>query len=357
MTMQLPIIEDGHLLTHSSEACWKTCGRKFYLQNVLGLRPRHTSDPLRMGTAFHLGLECFKQREPEAAAAQAVRDLYADAACPPWLGADEFAVEETIVTAMVRAYYRRWWGDQIMETVACELSFEVPIVNPETGRVTPTFRSAGKIDGIVRLPDGRLAILEHKTTADVIDAGSHYWRRLLMDSQISRYVLAARALGYDVQTTVYDVVRKPMIRPKAIAKADRAIATSEGHYFGIELHEACPERESPKLYGARLLDDMAQRPTFYFARNEVPRLDSDLEEFRREQWTLQQAIRDAALKSRFWGASAYPRNTNACLAMGTCQYFDVCRGITGNIEEEIPAGFVVTHVAHPELAAAKEDKQ
>lgn len=349
MNIELPQFSDATLLTHSCEQAFKTCPRKFFLQYRIGLRPLHDSDALRLGSAFHVGLEQLKLGKDEDEAAASVVMAYADHDCPPWLQPDEFDTERETAVALVRGYARRWGSDAIVKYIAVEQAFTVPIVNPSTGRETPVFRSAGKIDGIAELPDGRLAIIEHKTTGESIEAGSDYWQRLMMDGQISRYVLAARALGYDVQTTVYDVVRKPLIRPKAIAKADRALATSRGHYFNVPLHAECPERETPVLYGARLLADLIERPDFYFARNEIPRLDHDLEEYRREQWSIQRTIRQAELDSRAWGAAAWPRNTGACTTPYRCGFFDVCRGLRGDASDAIPDGFKRADRLHGEL--------
>ena len=350
MRIALPVFTDGNLLTHSSEQSYKTCARKFALQYRLGLRPAHDSDALRMGSAFHIGLEQLKSGKDEDEAAAAVVGAYADHRCPPWLTPEDFTVELETAVALVRGYARRWADDMIVDYIAVEMPFNLPIVNPDTGHETPTFRTAGKIDGIARLPDGRIALVEHKTTSDSIEPGSDYWSKLLIDSQISRYVLAARAMGYEVETTVYDVVRKPMIRPKAIAKADRAQATSEGYYHGVKLTGMCPERETPLLFGARLLADLTERRDFYFARMEIARLEADLTDFQREQWILQQTIRAADLKLREWGLAAFPRNTGACTSPYKCQYLDACRGLTGDPSESIPDGFRVIDRLHGELS-------
>jgi site-specific DNA-cytosine methylase len=273
---------------------------------------------------------------------------YAAQQCPPWLEADDFATEEETAVALVRGYARRYADDIICTYLAVELPFDLPIVNPETNAPTPLFRSGGKIDAIVELPDGRLALMEHKTTGDDISPGSDYWQRLKMDSQISRYYLAAKALGYDVQTTVYDVVRKPGIKPRNISKADRTQATHEGHYFGHPLTATCPERETPALYAARLLADLRERPDFYFARMEIPRLEADLDEFRWEQWAIQQTIRQAQRTGRFY------RNTGACTSPYRCAYLDVCRGQLGDPNEDIPAGFRRVARLHEELASSEE---
>jgi hypothetical protein len=340
-----PLEAGRRILTHSSEAAFKTCPRRYYLSYQLGLRPAFSSDALRMGNAFHIGLESAKHGNDATAAATAVRDAYADADCPPWLDREEFEVEQETAVALVLGWMHKWKDDRICEYVAIEHSFELPILNPTTGRVTPSYNSGGKIDAICRLPDDRLAIVEHKTTSESIEPGSDYWNRLLMDSQISRYVLAARQSGFDVRTTVYDVTRKPQIRPRQTTKQER----SQGTYYGLRLDCACPDRETPQMYGARLLTDLVTRPEFYFARMEIPRLDADLSEFQAEQWTIQRAIRESELNERNWGAAAWPRNTGACLFPYRCQFFDVCRGLSGNPQEQIPDGFKRVDVLHPEL--------
>jgi hypothetical protein len=336
-------------LTHSSTQCFRTCPRKYWLQYVKLLRPAHQSDALRIGSAFHLGIEVAKNGGSESDAMLEVHAAYRESPVPPWSTPEQFDVEMETSAAMVKGWCRRWAGDTIVKYVAAEQVFDLPILNPATGQATPSYRSRGKIDAIIRLPDDRWAIMEHKTASEDLGLDSDYWKRLALDSQISRYFLAARSLGYDVKTTLYDVTRKPLIRPKNIAKADRALATSEGHYFGVPLTMTCPEREDSKLYAARLVADMASRPEWYFARVEIPRLSEDLSEFEADSWTLQKQIRDCELNERRWGRSAWPRNTGACTNPYRCTYLDICRGLTGDPSEQVPEGFVQVTVAHQEL--------
>jgi hypothetical protein len=351
------VIDFPTTLTHSSEQCFKTCPRKYFLQYVLGLRPQHDSDALRIGSAFHVGLESLKNALPEDAAADAVRLAYADATCPPWSTPEDFAVEQEIAVSLVRGYSRRYATDAILRTVAVELPFALPIVNPETGRATPSYLSCGKMDWIAQLPDGRMALVEHKTVGESIEPESDYWKRLALDGQISRYILAAQELGYPVETVIYDVVRKPQISPKRIVKADAQMALAQGHYFGHPLDGPLPERETPELYAARLLADMGCRPAFYFARMEVPRLLGDLREFQAEQWSIQKMIRSCELESRTSGRMAWPRNTGACIHPYRCQFLDVCRGVMGDPENEIPMGFRRAERAHEELPEIQVGKE
>lgn len=331
-------------LTHSSESSFKTCPRRYQLSYVKMLRPAFNSDALRIGDAVHAGLELLKRGENVPQACDAVRTKYEDQPCPPWLTPEEYDVEYYTSSAIVRAYAVRWRDSHILRYIAVEQDFDLPIINPLSGRVNTLFRNKGKIDGIAELPDGRLAIVEHKTTSDDITIVSDYWTRLRLDAQISRYYLAAQQLGYPVQTTVYDVIRKPAIRPKNVSKADRAMATADGRYFSLPLTAICPERETPKMFGARLEADMIERPAHYFARNEVPRLDADLDEFRLDQWATSRAIA-ACEADGYW-----PRNTNACTSPYRCQFLDVCRGLRGDPEEQVPDGFRVASKLHEELS-------
>lgn len=332
-----------NVLTHSAESCFRACPRRYRINYGIGLRPAHDSDALRVGSAFHIGLEELKDGNGESGAEEAIRITYSEATCPPWLTADEFDTERETAVAMAVAYARRYANDGIIKYVANELSFDLPIVNPYTGREYPGYRNAGKIDGIAELPDGRLALIEFKTVGEDIAVDADYWLKLMLDAQISRYMLAARELGYDVQTVVYDATRKPAIRPKNVAKAERAMWTSKGEYFGFALTNTCPERETPAMYGARLMDDMKERPDWYFRRVEIPRLAGDLDEYRRDQWATLKAINACEIDG-FW-----PKNTNACTSPYRCTFIDICRGLRGDPEEEIPAGFVKVENLHPEL--------
>jgi RecB family exonuclease len=349
MKIELPQFADGHVLTHSAEAKFKSCCRKYFLAYRLGLRTAHDSEPLRIGSMFHLGVGIYESGIPIDDAIEAVRQAYADTECPPYLDQNAYDAEKETAIALIIGHHRRWKDDGILETVAIEIPFELSIVNPDTGRITPRYVSGGKIDRIARLPDGRLALVERKTVGESIEPQSDYWLKLLMDSQISRYMLAARRLGYDVQTTVYDVVRKPAIRPKDITKSDRAVATSTKRYFDYELSDVCPERETPAMYAARLIDDMNRRPDFYFARVEIPRTENDLREFQAEQWTIKSQIGQCEANTARWGSAAWPRNTAACTGFGSCEYLNVCRGTTGNQTEQIPAGFRRVERIHQEL--------
>lgn len=312
-----------NLLTHSRMSSAKSCLRRHYFAYELGIRPNRDSQPLRMGAAFHLGIDLLAQGvDPVESASRAVAGYEV---VPQWCASeedvDEWMIEREIVARLIVGYHLRW-GRENVEIVATEQAFILPIKNLETGGVTPNFRFAGKIDKIAKLPDGRLAIIEHKTTSSIDD---DYWMRLRLDTQISGYMLAARVMGHDVTTVLYDVVRKPSIRPKLIR--------------GV--------RETIAQFGDRLALDLTERPDFYFARREIPRLESDLDEFLAELWQQQQLLRECQRTGRWY------RNTNSCLHPFKCPYFALCcNGV--NATDQIPDGFVKVTNVHQELEPPTE---
>lgn len=345
MTLTLPQL-GSDLLTNSRLSCARTCLRKHQLRYEYGWRPRHEGTALRLGSAVHRGIEQLALRQPLAIAVAAACDPYAE--IPAWCDndndkLDEWMTERETVAAMIAGYAWRW-GEDGIEYISAECSFEMPIRNPDTGAASTIWKLGGKIDGIVRLPDGRTAIIEHKTTGDQIEPESDYWRRLRIDSQISTYHLGARSLGHEPDTVLYDVLRKPGIKPRKLTKAESSIFVPTRQWFGVEITDAAasPERESPQMFGARLLADMGERPDFYFARREIPRLDSDLAEFAQELWDQAADMRERRRSGRWY------RNSNACVGFGRCEFLDVCAD-GRDAADGVPAGFVRVDNLHPEL--------
>lgn len=370
-TLSLPQLDGRDLITNSRLSALKSCPRKHYFGYELGLRPDTSAKPLRMGSAYHVGLEAWGEGEEPAECIALATAQYES--LPSWCKTEEqvheWMVERETVARLLEGYFWRWAvvdddnsNDPVgvIDVIATELAFEVPIVNPETGKPTPSFKRAGKIDGIVKLVGGRVAVREFKTTSDDISPESDYWKRLRIDEQISGYYVAAKALGHDVQTVLYDVTRKPDISPRQIPLVD-----AEG--FKIVLN-AAGERvytkdgkkpresgdaaqgftlqtrvETAAEFGERLAADIKTRPNHYYARQEIPRLASDLEDYEYELWQQQQQLRDSQRLGRWF------RNTNSCIGFGKCPYFGICTdGI--DVHATTPNGFIRVQNIHQELA-------
>lgn len=251
------------------------------------------------------------------------------------LAAIDKAVEDSsrdVLAATLRGLmigYDRQWGNSPWKAVEVEQSFHLPIINPETGRDLKIFTHSGRTDGIVEYDD-RVYLLEHKTASeDVSDPSAPYWRRLAIDAQVSGYVLANWQCGRKLDGTLYDVIRKPSIRPKKIAAKDAQIVVKTQQYCGYDVSPATVNgiidgsitEENGELYELRLVADISERPDWYFQRRSIPRMDAELVEYAQELCDTAREIRDAQLKHRHY------RNPNACMMYNSpCEYLGLCSG-------------------------------
>lgn len=365
MTIALPQLDGDNKLTHSRIGTYKACPRKHHYQYNLGIRRARQAHYFRTGGAVHKGLEL--RALGNSVAISIVGAVQTYDSLPDWCKSDEqihgWMVERETVFNLLKGYFWYWEKGEhpddisIAEFLETEVPFELPIKNPETGSASTVFRQGGKRDGIVKLVDGRLAVLEHKTTGDSIDPQADYWKRLEIDHQISMYFNAALVAGHDVQTVLYDVIRKPGIAPKKIPLVDdddfKIVLDADGERVvgkgnkprqsgdAAKGYTLQTRIEAPKEFGERLLVDIGERPEFYYQRQEIPRLEADLEEFREELWQVQQQIREAQRRGRHF------RNTAQCTLLGRCEYLDSCKN--GLDPENPPSGFERVETIHPEL--------
>lgn len=309
------------LLTSTRLATLRRCPRQHYFRYELGLSRVRTSDALRLGAAFHHGLE---RHNRGANPTDAILEATAGYASPPeWADEFDWAVERETLAQLLAGHFWRYEHDDL-EFLAVERAFALPLINPRSGRPSRAFMLAGKIDAIVRLADGRLAVLEYKTAGEDIGPDSDYWLRLRCDPQISQYVLAARGLGYDVATVLYDVTRKPTIRPRNK-----------------------PAPETPEDFGRRLYADIGNRPDYYFQRREVPRLEDELAEFQLEVWQQAKQLLEARRHGRWF------RNIHR-FTCGMCEFADLCLHGVRVTPDVAPAGFQILSDVHPELSTGDE---
>lgn len=225
-------------------------------------------------------------------------------------------------------YHARWSNQQYrIQDVECYV--ESDLWNPTTGRKSRSFRVAGKIDLRATGPAGESVILDHKTTyADIGEPDSAYWRQLTVESQATHYMLLEWLNGRKVDHAIWDAIRKPVIAPKALSKADVKSVIENGVYFGQKLtieDIALAEisgRESLLMYMGRLAHDCStERPEWYFQRRGVSRLDSEIVTYASELWDHGQDV--LAVRSN----ERNPRNSGACMLYGSpCQYLGICSG-------------------------------
>jgi len=318
------------VLTASETRTFRRCMREHHYSYRLGYRSAQRAQPLAFGTLVHVGLEAWWSHggnDRLAAAIDAMATLCADM--------DPF----DLVTARVLLHgYDARWGAEPIETVAVESEFRCNLTNPATGATSKTYSLGGKIDAIAR-KDGQTFIIEHKTTSEEIGLGSPYWQRLRLDSQVSVYFEGARSLGHDVAGCIYDVIRKPGIRPLKATPEESRKFTKTGALYATQR----ATDETPEEYGARLAEDIASNPDRYYQRGTVVRLDGEMADAAADVWQIARVMRESELESR------YPRNPDACMRYGRpCDFFDVCTG-AASLDDE--TRFRRASRKHEELAA------
>lgn len=348
------------LMTFSRQDSFKSCRRKHWWSYEQGIRPINSARALRMGSAWHKALELLAAGKYQAAI-DFIRSSYAE--LPN--GYDELGwVYECETLTTLLACYAWRWENAPFKYVAKEQAFELPLVNPETGRASTNWRWAGKIDGIVQLDDGRLAVVEHKLLGEDMGPDAVLWRRLRVDHQISLYVAAARQLGYDVSTVLYDAARKPGIAPTAVPLTDEAGVKIVHDRNGNRVRNANGKtwRQTastedgyvlqtramrPEEWTAKLSNDVAVRHEHYFQRVEIARLDDEIEEAIAELWDIQKTMRDAQIHDRHFRTV----NKQTCQF---CQLFDPCTSKFDPTTGAVPVGFERVADVHPELERSQD---
>ena len=310
-----------NLLTNSAAKAFRSCQRLYQIRYKLGYKPTKESSALYFGTAMHAGLEAWTATKDLEVALAAVQ------CSDPF---DQVKVEE-----LLRGYHFMWL-DAPYAALRVEEQFEDELVNPASGKASKIWRVSGKLDGLVQDTDGKVWILEHKTSSEEVSPGSDYWKRLQMDSQVSMYYTGARAIGYEPAGCLYDVIRKPTIQPHAIALVDEngqkivvdqdgeRVRTKDGKKWretgDASLGYVVQSRpELPEEYRARLREDIAAKPEQYYQRGIVVRLEEDEKDAAADVWATAKGIREAELAQR------WPRNPDACTKWNrTCEYWEVC---------------------------------
>lgn len=352
------IAKPMELLTHSRTAAFKQCRKQHWYSYEKGLRRIVDAKALRMGSAFHTGVESLGLGNDVAKACEAAYVEYGT--CPEGYDQHEWNLEAETVARMVSGYEWRWRNSPLTH-LTVEQSFQLPLLNPATGAASKTFNLAGKIDAIVQMEDGRKAVKETKLFGDDISVDSDLWPRMRMDQQVSLYLVAARRLGYEVATVLYDVARKPTIKPNNVPILDelgvKIVLDKNGERVKTEKGFWRQTGDTEKGYvvqsrpmtveewGEKLTNDIVERPDYYFSRVEIPRLENDLNEFAQEIWDVAKTIMDAKSNDRWYRTV----HKNSC---SFCSVFELCsRG--GELDSVAPTGFEFVTNKNPELGETK----
>jgi hypothetical protein len=330
------------ILTHSRAKTFRACPRKHALAYTLGYRARGTSNALAFGSAVHKALEWYWLLR---LAAQIGDSSFT---------ADPFEALEVLHDPFLRAKarvlcaaYFALWDVEAVTVLAVEAAFAFPLVN-ERGRASSYWYLGGKIDLLVQLADGRIAIVEHKTSGEDTSAGGAYRDRLAMDSQVSIYFEGAKSLGYEADVCIYDVLLKPAQSPLEATpieqrKYTKATKTTPSHLYASQReHDETPHEYETRI-AAVVQSDLAR----FLPRWEVPRLENERADSMRDLWATAQEILVLENAVHPWPR----RNPDACHTHGACEFLPVCRR-----EASLDDGAIYVRVGpHPELQNAEPE--
>jgi hypothetical protein len=380
-------------LSASSIATFKACPFRFYYQYILGLVPVLDTDTLRMGTNYHRiqqiasmtpggTCECRVKHpelleqhcvlcegtgifpnDPMDAVIRELNQTYSER--PLSKTPEEWEVERIILLYSLIGY--QWYysaADNAGEGYkidSLEQKFELPLLSPVSGRKLQA-NLRGKIDRIFSAGENRF-VHEYKSTSKAIDPDSTYWNHLTLDTQTRLYTYAARQLGLGLCGVLYDVWHKPQISPKKLTQAESKKFVADGEYMGekfvlktwpsdagnqisvnnimLEIEPGAKEgtfaiRETPEMFGARLLQDITTLPEYYFARKEITHHEEDIKAFEWELFNIYTSIRMMNNKDVWW------RNEAACEATYRCSYIDWCYNNLDIKPGDVPENFKCT---------------
>lgn len=332
-------------------ACALRCPRRYFYDNILGLKLITPSEALRIGTAVHNGGEA---RAKGADFAGQYAAAVAGTQLDEWMAARVFGI---------LGAYDRTYGE-IEDRDYAAMNPEVEFTDAING--SRTFEQRGKIDGLAVLKDGRRVNWERKTTSDDLADTSDYWQRLKLNHQLLAYAGWVYNTTGELPVCVYDVIRKPALQPKANipdldadglpivldAQGNRCIkrdGTPKKTADAAKGEKVSGHPETPDEYGQRILESMTAEADRYFARREVEITFDMLEEFRRERLGVCRMLLHFAAEARKADRPeyAYPRSCNPDNCR-SCPFAGFCLNRLHVSADTPPEGFRVAH--HEELS-------
>ena len=308
------------LLTHSRRRAFNSCRYKHHLAYERAIKPVRSSEALTFGDAAHQALEVYwkarKQGSEPAVATDAMFALLGSC------GSKLDALSLAKLGAML-AGYTAHWNAVACEVLAVEREFATPILLP-SGRKLRGWMLGGKIDLVLRLADGRVAIVEHKTSGEDVSIGSVYRERLAINGQATQYLHGGASLGHAADVVIFDVLVKPDAKPyKATPESERRYVVDKATKETRLDARQRDRDETAEEYGERCAAKVFAALAEYIVQIEVPRTAAEHALFASDVVTAARLI--SLTKSR----GIHDRNDDACHGKyGTpCEYWAHCSGV------------------------------
>lgn len=242
------------------------------------------------------------------------------------------------VEAMLFGYERVWGGEDVT-VLGVEQEFQFPLPRLD-GTNDPDWLVGGSIDLVARWR-GKLKFFDHKSSSEDTGAGSAYRQRLVMNGQITHYLLAAESLGLEPDGFVFDVLTKPQQKPQRATPVENRKYYVKGPQKGQLWKDQRAIDETPVEYRDRCVDAMREKLSDFFARIDVPRFDEDRDAYLADLNAVTTLIDTVA----HHGLRAH--SVDNCVTHGReCQFFALCSR-TSNLSDR--AAFRKKPTIHGEL--------
>lgn len=323
---------DKTLLTYSALNTFRNCPRRYKNRYLDNLRPRERASALSFGGVVHSAIELWYRSQVGGASWESrMIEVYAfiNEAFKDRTNDSQQLAAWHLAAAMMRGYAMRYETEDF-EIVEVEKEFIGEIRNPETGRLSQTFRMAGKVDAIVRCHDG-LYLLEHKT-ASTVDAS--YLDKLWTDTQIALYCYYLRELGYPIVGVIYNVLLKSRLKQgKGETQAEyeqrKAELAAKNKSGKSTAKRQLPETDDE--FQSRLAEWYSRPEAFH--REYIYLSEDRLAMLQDEVWEITQQYLDARRRGKWL------LNTSNCFSyQRPCEYLPYCQSgfnpnVAGNLYE------------------------
>jgi len=266
-------------LSHNKSCVARSCWKKYDWRYNQKLTPIRKSTALTLGSSIHNAFDMYYNGFSVADVVKALVDSYDTEIAN--VGVEE--QEDLIIaryTAIGMFAHFPFKDLSNFEEIQSEKKFSVKLGNLRG------VRFEGRTDGLVK-KDGKWWVRELKTTGLNL---RQFNQRINTSNQSTGYMYAMRKMGYDVVGTLYDYIKKPLLRKRV---------TENMHDFA-----------------KRIMADYQTKPDMYYGQIFSWRNQTEMDIWERDMVSL---IRDMRWRKE------YPRNTDNCYMYNwECDYKKIC---------------------------------
>lgn len=307
---------DVHEIHTSERRSFRACRRRWHWIFMENYYPLMTAKPLEFGVAYHEAMETFYNPETWFMDAEtkmqlamtafvrkteAQRQKFLTVKDASYLDADvqtDYDERVELGKGMIKYHAERVSPqyDSTWKPIRVEISFQVPILHPETGEPltcdNPACRHApgapvvyaGRMDALGEDQHGDYWIVDWKTAAS-LSVNDEF---LYLDDQIGSYVWACRVLGLPVRGFIYHEMKKGYPQPPQKNKVRRKgcmFSVSKQQTTNYDMYLETIQAEDKEAYDEGCYDDFLQwlkdEGPQYVQRFQIHKSDKEIDEIAR----------------------------------------------------------------------------